>query len=935
MVAFRFGRIVFLPMMIVLAIFCVQTNRPQTITDSPHPGMRKIAASGKTFLMGTNDSLANYDEKPAMPVTFSYDYWIDTTEVTQGNYQSIMGSNPVPDTSAYGKGALNPVYYVSWFDAALFCNARSKKVHLDTVYSYYSISQNPGGSVYNLVGLRIHYDKDGIRLPTEAEWEFVARGGSSNQPFTAPSDSALASTCAWYIRNSNGMSRVTATKVPNALGLYDLAGNVFEWTGDWKGPHIAKPVVDPIGAENQNQQFERVLKGGSFENDLYNLRPTCRSATYPTAAFSSCEYVGFRCARGIIPNPAFVSQDSTLISTNPVDMVISDMRPLAGTAVAKLVFVNVSNQVRTVCYIDYSEPHPQIYEFADMQDAYLPTISPDGRYVAFCTQNAGFGDTSHIWIRSLDSLHSPLARLNTDFAYMPRWWVNGSTGDTFLVYTNSSIDNSLPAWSSTSTFLQRMIGGKPAGAPSTLIPDKSFHDGISANGQFAATGFTRLLMRNLSSGEQRQLFVSPLNGKSSTGSTQVCNVSICPDTSHNDRCMFLDFGSTNSTLTHCPYSAHQFIFVADFSGNVISWFKYPDGEDSWDFPKWSTQEQFAVACARNSSSESHAIYFLNLLQNQCQEIVSGIEIENPFLWINNISGISSELDVDSLGRYDDPPVYVFQDQTASKMELFWANYHDLEFVFLGSSQTTNGIDCSQFTGYRVLNMGYAAGGLLGLTTIVRQYILPNCPKIKVIGFSATPYWLNEINGDVSWNAGIAQSKGYTYDLHHNFWKPGKPPGFDSLIAPGYYGYYACGIADPAGNPCQGWGGDTPPNEYNDTFTLNDQEVINNFDTLEAFISELNALHIQFLVINFPESPAYKNTSFYSASGLSWQTGEAVMQKFKSFEQAYQYYHFYDAYNNGNHDYADSEAFNASHLCSKGAAKLSHRLDSLINTFLTP
>ena len=517
MIALHFERFVLLPTVIVLALSCAQTSQPQTTADSPHPGMRRIAASGKSFLMGTNDSLANYDEKPAMPVTFSCDYWIDTTEVTQGSYLDIMGTNPVPDTSAYGKGALNPVYNVSWFDAALFCNAKSKRLRLDTVYSYYSVSRNPGGSVNDLVGVYIHYDKDGIRLPTEAEWEFAAREGSSRELFTSSADSALASSCAWYIRNSNGTSHITAAKVPNALGLYDLAGNVFEWTGDWKGPHVSRAVTNPIGAEEHNQQIERVIKGGSFEHTIYNLQPTCRSATYSTAAFSSCEYVGFRCARGIIPNPVFVSQDTSLVSTNPVDMVISDMRLVVGTAVAKLVFVNVSNQIRTLCYIDYSEPSPQIHEFADMQDACLPAISPDGRYVAFCTRNVGFGDISHIWIRSLDSLHSPLIRLITDFAYMPRWWVNGANGDTFLVYTNSSIDNNLPDWSSTSTFLQKMAGGKPSQTPTTLIPDGSFHDGISANGQYAVTGFTRLLMRDLVSGEQRQLFVSPLNGKSSTG----------------------------------------------------------------------------------------------------------------------------------------------------------------------------------------------------------------------------------------------------------------------------------------------------------------------------------------------------------------------------------------------------------------------------------
>jgi uncharacterized protein (TIGR02171 family) len=929
-------RAFFLPITFLFLVSCARSNlTSEQPASAPCAGMKKISASGQSFFMGTNDSLANFDEKPAMKVDFSYDYWLDATEVTQGNYAEFMGANSVPDTSSYGKGDALPVYYVSWFDAALFCNARSKKLGLDTVFSFFSISKNSRGTVTDLVGLRIHYERDGIRLPTEAEWEFAAREASSKELFVSSGDTTTASFYAWYVRNSNGKAQITATKSPNALGLYDLAGNVFEWTADWKAAHVSHAVTDPIGAEDHDNDFEKVLKGGSFEHDLYNLRPTCRSATYPTAASAACEYVGFRCARGIIPNPCFVSPDTAVVATNPADLVLTDMRTLAGTSLAKLAFVNVTGQVRTLCYVDYEEPHPQIREFSDMSGVYMPAISPNGRYAAFCTQNVGFGDSSFIYVRSLDSLHSPLVRLVSSFAYMPRWWVNPSTKDTFLVYTNSAIDNSLTEWNKTLTMQQKMTVGKPFGDPIILVPDGSFHDGISVDGHYAATGFTRLLMRDLKSSEQRQLFVSPLNGKFASGSTQVCNVSICPDSSHTDRCLFLDFGSSGSTLIGGPYDVHQYLFIADFSGNVISWFKYPDGENSWDFPKWSTHEGFAVATARDAADESRTIYCIDFLQGSYTKLAAGVSLEQPYLWIGEIPASSGELDVDSLGLYDDPMTYQFQNETTGKMELFWRNYPDLQIVFLGNSQMANGIDCSQFTGYKVLNMGYAAGGILGLTTIVRQYILPNCPRIKLIGYNATTYWLNDNGGDVSWAPGIAQSKGFNYDLHHNFWKLGKPQGFDALITQATH-YFPpeekCGLANV---PCQGWGADVPSIANTATWTLASQNVICSFDTLQTLINQLSSLNIHFLVVNFPESPAYRNTSEYNISGLSWSTGEAVMEKFGTFEQGNPFYHFYDAYSNGNHDYADSEACNVNHLCPKGARKLSIRIDSLINTFLTP
>jgi uncharacterized protein (TIGR02171 family) len=871
-----------------------------------------------------------------MKVIFSYDYWIDTTEVTQGEFLDIMGLSPVPDTSAFGRGTAYPVYDVSWFDAALFCNAKSKRLGLDTVYSYFAMSKNSRGSVTDMTGLRIHYELDGVRLPTEAEWEFAAREASSKELFVSSGDTVTASLYAWYARNSSGKAQITATKSPNALGLYDLAGNVFEWTGDWKANHVSTPVTNPIGAEMHNREYERVLKGGSFEHDIYNLRPTCRSATYPTAASSSCEYVGFRCARGIIPNPSFVSVDTARISTNPVDIVISDIRPLLGTAQAKLVFVNVTGEVRTLCVIDYSEPSPQIREFTDMTDVYFPVISPDGRFAAFCTRNVGFGDSSAIYIRSLDSLHTPLVRLVPDSAYMPHWRVNKLTNDTFLVYTNSAIDNNLAGWGTTRTMLQKMSAGKPVGDPFVLIADGSFHDGVSSPGDYAVTGYTQLLMRNLMIGEQRQLFISPVNGKTATGSSQVCNVSLSPDSDHTDRCLFLDFGSTYSTLIGGAYGVHQYLFTAGFDGRVVSWYKYPEGEKSWDFPKWSTNKWFAVATARNAADESHAIYCIDFLQNSYNKLVSGVSLEHPYLWVGEIPISSNELDADSLGMYNRPLGYIFQIETAMKMELFWKHYHDIDCAFLGSSQTEAGIDCSQFTGFKVLNMGFAAGGVKSLTAIFRNYILPNCPQIRLIGFSATPYWLNETEGDVCWTPGMAQSKGYLYDLHHNFWKSGKPQGFDSLIthATNYWGpQEVCGL-DPAA--CQGWGGDTPPVAPQVSWSFSSPGVLKNFDSLQAFINELSALKIHFLVVNFPESPAYKNTAFYDIYGIPRATGDSIMQKFKSFEQGNPYYHFYDAYNDGNHDYADSDAQNSNHLCPQtGAVKLSRRLDSLIHTFLTP
>lgn len=146
-------------------------------------------------------------------------YSISKTEVTQGLYSTIMGDIAKEDYL----GENYPVFNVSWYDAVLFCNALSKKVGLDTAYVYEPNSRN--GILNNL---SVKYDVGAVRLPTELEWEIAARAGTSTTYYW---DTDAASKYAYYIQG-NGPTTV-ASLAPNALGLYDMAGNVAEWVNDW------------------------------------------------------------------------------------------------------------------------------------------------------------------------------------------------------------------------------------------------------------------------------------------------------------------------------------------------------------------------------------------------------------------------------------------------------------------------------------------------------------------------------------------------------------------------------------------------------------------------------------------------------------------------------------------------------------------------------
>jgi formylglycine-generating enzyme len=270
-------------------------------------GMVLIRARNQSFMIGM-DTSDLYKGEPKggwacyvgkHQVSFTYDFYIDSTLVTQEDYLKLMGNNP----SGKNTGNLKlPVEQVSWYDAILYCNARSKRDKLDTVYTYLSLTRK-GNTVINIEGLAFDIKKNGYRLPTNAEYEYAERANIAGNYFFAPDGKNVnekGNEFAWSI-NISGFTyekggiftTPVAGKKPNPWGLYDIVGNVFEWVNDWDAPYAAVPEIDPVG-QISGPEGKKIAKGGSYRTDIsghmrigYHYKWTPESITGE---------IGFRCA---------------------------------------------------------------------------------------------------------------------------------------------------------------------------------------------------------------------------------------------------------------------------------------------------------------------------------------------------------------------------------------------------------------------------------------------------------------------------------------------------------------------------------------------------------------------------------------------------------------------------------------------------------------
>lgn len=224
---------------------CGDLPPDETIDLGDGNSIRMILVSEGQFLMGSPEGQGFPDERPQRVVIIREPYYLGQTEVTQAQWQAVMGSNP----SSF-QGELNrPIERVSWHDAVAFCRRLSE-----------------------MTGLTFD-------LPSEAEWEFACRAGTES-PYSFGSDSTRLGDYAWFDENSDMAPQPVALKTPNAWGFHDMHGNVWEWCKDVYA-HDSYSVEEPASIDNDDPSSNRLLRGGGWDSNAGSARSATRYSSQP------------------------------------------------------------------------------------------------------------------------------------------------------------------------------------------------------------------------------------------------------------------------------------------------------------------------------------------------------------------------------------------------------------------------------------------------------------------------------------------------------------------------------------------------------------------------------------------------------------------------------------------------------------------------------
>ena len=260
-----------------------------------------VPVPGGSFLMGNPDTSVGWaDERPVHTVTLA-NFSMSKYQVTQDQYQAVMENNPSYFHGGPGREPASgevqgnrPVEQVSWYDAIEFCNALSVQEGLNPYYNIDKENRDPNNTNdydwYKWTVTR-NNNANGYRLPTEAQWEYAAKGGNGTPGNYTYAGSNTVGAIAWYGGNSGGKTHEVEMKQPNSLDIYDMSGNVWEWCWDWYGNYSSGAQTNPVGAGSGGY---RVSRGGSWGSGAPYARSVIRLEFKPDKKSNN---IGFRLVR--------------------------------------------------------------------------------------------------------------------------------------------------------------------------------------------------------------------------------------------------------------------------------------------------------------------------------------------------------------------------------------------------------------------------------------------------------------------------------------------------------------------------------------------------------------------------------------------------------------------------------------------------------------
>lgn len=873
------------------------------------PGMIYFDATGEKVNLGTNLENAPANERPSMTVKFSYGFSLDIHEVTCAEFDSLMGS-------AYGLvlncGDSIPATNVTYYDAVLFANERSKANEFDTAYTYTGATFDAEMHCTNLEGFDYHPEANAYHLPTEAEWVLAA---SKNWNLDS----------SWVAENSDYKLHSVCSKLDSSLKVCDMAGNAMEWVNDWLGSFRDTTITNYVGAPDGGALGQRILKGGSYRNAAESVNLFSRGDVYTVTSSTKADYVGFRLAFGAIPDAVWMSSSGKTEASHFVTLAsVNTLYALTGAYKMKLAFRN--DHTGNLAYIDYLNGNLSVVEIEDTLEVYHPEISPDGKKVAFCTGLEGISGESAVYVRNLDVEGSGLVKLEVKSAAIPRWRVL-ENGDTVIVYVTDAGNNKDESAFASATTAQVKFENGMFWRPQKLF-DGAYHDGVSADNLLAVSG-ARLLRARVNWNDTVWY-----NGE------QACNVSLAKDSSK--RTLFLDFGGkTGRTFVGQNYGTHERLLIADSSGDLIQSVGAPSGF-SFDHSEWASgSENLVVASLSNGNGAHQKIVLVNLLDSSVTELVEGDEVWHPSFWVKKsiIVNGDSRLDTDSAGVYMNPNDGWGSVLMRYNMELLWRYRDSVNVAIVGSSRPFYSLSPAFLSPeFYAVNFAHTPNSIYASRDYLNKYLYTHLKNLKYIVVSLDIDFWYKTDGPESDNFFAVTYKnypGYVYDEDHDYWAKGYPKGLlectENSISVAEDHQYLEDRGRFTGTYCLWWG-DPPEIELDSTYYDDKMYLVDNsLDALKEIIETAEEREIFVVGMIFPQNPKYKDTGAFGRYGMRRSLAKKLIKQFKELEKTYSNFTLFDENKMGDHDYTDNEAVDSDHLCGNAVPKITSRLDSVLKT----